>query len=249
MKHYLITEWNVDMIDMEWLTARQKLFEKITLPSVRAQTNKDFEWILVSDSRTPDEFKAVLDSYPATVFYFNFENHDWESPVFMGSGTQTQAKKTIMQRSIDLEYISKPLRDYIGTLDTDYVITSRLDNDDGISIDHIDRIQQAAKQNWSGDRFWLNLVRGLKYNHGDVFPVNSPHSPFISFVEPPHGLLTTYQVCHTEAKKTEYPVVQVRKGLPTWLQVVHGGNLLNRMKRFKGRASFSTVAERFKIND
>jgi hypothetical protein len=247
MKHYLITEWNVDMIDMDWLTERQKLFEDITLPSVMSQTNKDFEWILVSDARTPDEFKEVLDSYPATVFYFNFENHDWESPDFEGGGVH--AKKELMQRSIDLEYIAKPLRDYIGTQDTDYVITSRLDNDDGISIDHIDKIQRFAKQHWTGERFWLNLVRGLKYNHGDVFPVNSAHSPFISFVEPPEGLLTTYQVCHTEAQSTEYNVVQVREGKPTWLQVIHGGNLLNRLKRQKGKAPFSTVAERFKIND
>lgn len=247
MKHYLITEWNVDMLDMEWLLERQKLFEKFTLPSVQAQTNKDFEWILVSDSRTPDEFKKVLDSYPATVLYFDFENFDWESPVFTGKGTRAQHE--LMQRSIDLEYIAKPLREYIGTPDTDYVITSRLDNDDGISIDHIDKIQRFAKENWNGKRFWLNLVRGLKYNHGDVFPVNSPHSPFISFVESPKGLLTTYHVSHTEAKKcTKHTIIQVREGKATWLQVIHGGNLLNRLKRHKGKVPFSTVAERFKID-
>jgi hypothetical protein len=247
MKHYLVTEWNVDMIDMDWLTERQKLFEKITLPSVMAQTNKDFEWILVCDLQTPDAFKKVLESYPATIFYYDWAQHDWKSPEFKGHGPG--AKQELMQRSIDLEYIAGPLQDFIGKQKTDYVITSRLDNDDGISIDHIDKIQRFAKQNWKGKRFWLNLVRGLKYNHGDVFPVNSPHSPFISFVEPPQGLLTTYQVCHTEAQKTEYNVVQVREGQPTWLQVIHGGNLLNRLKRQKGKAPFSTVAERFKIHD
>ncbi len=245
MKHFLITEWNVDMLDMEWLLERQKLFEKFTLPTVQAQTSKDFEWILVSDSRTPDEFKKVLDSYPATVFYFDFENYDWESPKWSGHGT----KGHIMQRSIDLEYIAKPLREYIGEQDTDYVITSRLDNDDGVAIDHIAKIQRHASKNWNGKRFWLNLQRGLKYNHGDVFPVGSIHSPFISFVEPPKDLLTTYQVTHTEAYKTGHPVIQVRSGQPTWLQVIHGSNLLNRLKRQKGKAPFSTVAERFKIND
>jgi len=110
MKHYLITEWNVDMLDMEWLTSRQKLFEKFTLPSVMAQNTDEFEWILVSDARTPDEFKRVLDSYPATVFYFDFDGFDWESPEWAGSGT----KSAIMQRSIDLEYIAKPLRKFIG---------------------------------------------------------------------------------------------------------------------------------------
>lgn len=244
MKHYLITEWNVDMLDMEWLTARQKLFEKITLPSVMSQTNKNFEWILVSDARTPDEFKVVLDSYPATVFYFDFEGFDWESPEFNGSGT----KGDIMQRSIDLEYIAKPLREFIGEQKTDYVITSRLDNDDGISIDHTDKIQRFAKQYWDGSRFWLNLVRGLKYCDGFVYPVNSAASPFISFVEPPEGLLTTYQVCHTEAKASKYSIHQVREGKGTWLQVIHGDNLLNKLMRKKGKAPFFTVVDRFKID-
>ncbi len=245
MKHYLITEWNVDMVDMEWLTARQKLFEKITLPSVMAQSNVSFEWILVSDSRTPDEFKSVLNSYPATVFYYDWGNHDWESPEYNGSGT----KGGVMQRSIDLEYIAKPLQEFIGEQDTDYVITSRLDNDDGISTDHIDKIQKVAKQHWKGDRFWLNLVRGLKYCDGYVYPVNSAASPFISFVEPPHKLKTTYQVCHTEAKTSGYPMVQIRQGAPTWLQVIHGANLLNKLMRVKGKALFETVSDRFCIND
>ena len=247
MKHYLITEWNVDMIDMDWLTERQKLFESITLPCVLSQTEEDFEWILVSDTRTPDEFKKVLDSYPATVFYYDWHNHDWESPEFNGHGT----KGGVMQRSIDLEYISKPLREFIGEQGTDYVITSRLDNDDGISTDHIANIQRYARQYWKVNpdtRFWLNLIRGLKYCDDYVYPVNSAASPFISFVEPPYDLLTTYQVCHTEAKDSQYNLVQVRKGEPTWLQVIHGDNLLNKLMRVKGKAPFSTVADRFTLD-
>ena len=245
MKHFLVTEWNVDMTDMKWLTERQKLFEKITFPSVMAQTNKNFEWILVSDIHTPDAFKKVLESYPATVFYYDWARHDWESPEWAGSGT----KGKIMQRSIDLEYISKPLREFIGKQKTDYVITSRLDNDDGIAVDHIDKIQRFAKKHWNGDRFWLNLTRGLKYCDGFVYPVNSSASPFVSFVEPPNGLLTTYQVCHTEARESRFLLIQVREGEPTWLQVIHGDNLLNKLMRGKGKKPFSEVAERFKIHD
>ncbi len=247
MKHYLITEWNVDMIDMDWLTERQKLFERITLPSVLSQTEEDFEWILVSDSRTPDEFKKVLESYPATVFYYDWSNHDWESPEWDGSGT----KGKIMQRSIDLEYISKPLREFIGEQDTDYVITSRLDNDDGISVDHIAKIQRYARNYWKVNpdtRFWLNLTRGLKYCDDYVYPVNSSASPFISFIEPPQDLLTTYQVCHTEAKGSQFNLEQVREGQATWLQVIHGDNLLNKLMRKKGKKPFSEVKDRFKIN-
>ncbi len=248
MKHYLITEWNVDMIDLKWLTDRQVLFEKFTYPSVMSQTNKDFTWILVSDTRTPDSFKKVLDGYGAEVLYFNFENYNWKSPEYHAHGKAYRPSYQIQQRSIDLEYIARPLIDYIGTPDTDYIITSRLDNDDAISIDHIDRINIEAGLLWGKDRFWLNFSRGKKWCSGKVYETNSHYSPFISFVEPPVDIKTTYQVCHTMAHETEYPVIDIRKGLPTWMQVIHGENLVNKLMRFKGEQPFEEVADRFKIN-
>ena len=65
MKHYLVTRWNVDLFDLGWLQRRQKIFEKFTLPSVEGQHNQNFEWLFISDSRTPDKFKNVLERYPA----------------------------------------------------------------------------------------------------------------------------------------------------------------------------------------
>ncbi len=244
MKHYLITEWNVDMLDLDWLKARRVLFEKYTLPSVLSQTNKDFTWILVSDTRTPDSFKKVLDGYPAEVLYFNFEAYDW------GYTPPSDKWGKTMIRAIELELIDRPLIDYIGTPDTDFIITSRLDNDDAISVDHVDKIQTWSKKLWRGNRFWLNLTRGYKYCAGNVYPITSPHNPFISFVEPPTDIKTTYQVCHGQALNTGYPVEQLRVGhLPTWLQVIHGDNLCNKLMRRRGEAPYSTVSERFKINE
>lgn len=244
LKHYLVTEWNVDMIDMDWLRARQILFEKFTLPSVMSQTNKDFTWILVSDSRTPDEFKKVLDGYPAEVLYFDFENYEWPMPY--------HEKNEKMKRSVELELIDSPLRDYInkdGVSDATFIITSRLDNDDAISVDHIEKTQREAQALWTGEKFWLNLVRGYKWCDGYSYPVNSPRSAFISFVEKPsRELKTTYQTCHTLALASPYPVECVRSGRGTWLQVIHGKNLLNRLMRQKGKAPFDTISEWFKIN-
>src|SRR5258706_10927888 len=76
-KHYLVTQWNIDMYDLVWLEKRQALFEKYTLPSVMGQRNKDFEWLLISDARTPDKFKNVMDKYPARTIYKNWENYQW----------------------------------------------------------------------------------------------------------------------------------------------------------------------------
>ena len=244
MKHYLITQWNCDLYDLEWLKKRQKLFEHFTIPSVMSQTNKNFEWILVSDTRTPDEFKKILNNYPATILYHDFENFEWENaPV-------EDMSDPIMKRSVQLEYISSVISDFIGKQGTDYIITSRCDNDDAIAVNHIDKIQVSADKYWNNkeftDRFWVNIVRGFKWDRGMVYPKSTNKSPFISFVEPDNGdLLTTYQCCHTLAPKSKFEVVNIREGHPTWMQVIHDDNLLNKVMRFKGGQSEDTIRDRF----
>jgi hypothetical protein len=237
MKHYLITPWNIDRLDLEWLTARQVLFEKFCLPSVLSQTNKAFEWILVADSRTPDSFKKVLDAYPATVLYHDFE------------GVLTVARSR-QRKAIALEtVVAAPVKNYLSNIATDFIITSRLDNDDAISTNHIDKIQTCSKamKRSPDDRFWLNLQRGYKYCRGNVYPIGALHNPFISFIEPQGALLTAYQCSHQLAPQSKFRVVQVREGHPTWMQVIHGGNVSNRLMRYKGEMPVSNVSNIFKI--
>jgi len=244
MKHYLVTQWNCDLYDLDWLKQRQKLFETFTIPSVLAQTNKDFTWLLVSDSRTPKEFRSVLDSYPAEVIYHNFEGHKWP---------EVEGSDPIHRRSVQLEYISNVVSDYIGYQNTDYIITSRCDNDDAIAKDHMEKIRDGALEAWLTQpkpKFWLNIVRGYKWDRGIVYPKNSNRSPFISFVEPDNGhLLTTYQCCHTLATESEYNVVQVRQGAPTWMQVIHPDNLLNKTMRFRRPQPEDSIRDRFVFGD
>ncbi|MBW2647921.1 MAG: hypothetical protein JRE23_17460 [Deltaproteobacteria bacterium] len=244
MKHCLVTPWNIDNVDPEWLTERQVLFEKFCLPSVQSQTDKNFEWILVADARTPDTFKEVIEAYPATVLYGDFEN----LPV---PKKGVERPKNRFHRALQLEVATAaPLKKYLEAKDVDYIITTRLDSDDAISTNHIDKIWNCVRQHKSKhDRFWLNLVRGYKWCSGNVYPIGALQNPFISFIEPQGDLLTTYQCCHQLAPKSGYPVVGIREGHPTWMQVIHGGNLMNKLMRFRGEMPFENVSDKFKIKE
>ena len=243
MKHYLVTQWNCDLYDLGWLQRRKKIFERFTLPSVKAQNNKNFEWLLVSDSRTPNEFKQILNSYDASVIYHDFENHVWKYPPV--------PDETLMQRSVRLETIGEVVADYIGKQDVDYIITSRLDNDDCIAFDYIDNVQKHSKIFWdSQNKFWLSFVRGYKWNEDNIFPHSSKWNSFLSFIEPPENLKTAYQCCHTLAGASGYPVNILRRGLPPfWLEVIHGENVLNRRKRSRGQRSAKEEQGRFNFKN
>ena len=225
------------MIDLEWLTARQKLFEKFCLPSVLSQTNKNFEWVLIADTRTPDSFRQVLNSYPATVIYWEFD--------FDFSSLRTKHKQAIRMEELS----AYPVRDYLKGVETDWIITSRLDNDDAISVDHIDKIQTCARRlQPRGMPFWLNLQRGYKWCSGNVYPIGALQNPFISMVEKQGELLTAYIGSHKVAHK-HARIEQIREGHPTWMQVIHGGNLLNKLMRYRGEMPFSNVRNIFKIKE
>lgn len=244
MKHYLVTQWNCNLFDLGWLQRRQKLFEKFTLPSVEGQLNKNFEWLLISDSRTPDKFKNVLDRYPATVVYHDFEHYEWKVP-------DLGRLAPVMQFAVKLESIGDIVAGAIGQQDTDYIITSRLDNDDILAVEHMDKIQQHAEILWNSrdvDKFWLSLVRGLRWCEDKVYPFNSLANSFLSFVEDPNNLQTCYMCCHTLAKTSDYPIKGIRQGQPTWAEVIHGENVLNRLKRFRGEYPAWKEYGRFSFN-
>lgn len=245
MKHYLVTQWNCDLYDLDWLKQRQTIFERFTLPSVQAQTNKNFEWVLVSDSRTPKEFKKILNSYGAFVIYHDFENHKWMTgPI--------NPNETPIDKAVRLETIGDIVAGFIGKQDTDYVITTRLDNDDCIASDYIENIQTQAKRLWNqGEReYWVSWSRGLKWADGNVYPHASKWNSFVSFVEPAGNLKTAYQCCHSLIGDSGYPIHLFRVGFAApWLEVIHGGNALNRRKRGRGERPASIEQGRFNFKN
>ena len=248
MKHFLITQWNIDMYDMNWLLERQKLFEKYTLPSIEGQHNKDFEWLLISDARTPDSFKNVMDRWPARTIYKDWSNYQWaELP-----GIKVDSP---MGLAVRIETIADVVAEAIGQQDTDYVITSRLDNDDIIAKEHMSRIQGYASELWEtkGLKFWVTMTRGYRLCGDKIYPINSKCSSFVSFVEDPENLQTCYACVHTmterDAKSKGFPFVILREGEPTWAEVIHPGTVMNRLKRYRGeRPVTKEFLERFSID-
>jgi hypothetical protein len=245
MKHYLVTLWNVDLYDLGWLERRQKIFERFTLPSVEAQTNKNFEWLLISDARTPESFQKVLNGYPARVLYQDWENYNWAVP-------DASLSKT-MQLAVRIETVGDVIAKFIGEQNTDFVVTSRLDNDDMLASEFVATVQKHAQAEWktrTADKFWLSLVRGYRWHEDKMYPFNSLANSFVSFVENPSDLKTCYTSVHTLAKAGEYPIVGIRKGqVPQWAEVVHGENVLNRLKRYRGAQSAQSFRRRFNWKD
>ncbi|MBO4826195.1 MAG: hypothetical protein J5506_03015 [Prevotella sp.] len=242
IRHYILTRFNIRLwradkhlqptLDEEWLASRFELFEKYCLPSVAAQTEKNFSWIVLFDRQTPLQFRDRLNSCR--------EQCPQLLPIFVRSDGGRLFRKVFR------EVIAHDLDEKNGknaqsdsnpqhpTSNTQHlkVITTYLDNDDAISTDYVERVQQAAQS--LGDRTYITFFYGLQYftDLNIATRVSYKENHFNSFVEVPgpnNEVLTTYCCSHALILKQKQFAVHCIKtsDAPAWIEVVHPRNAMN----------------------
>jgi len=214
-KHYLITrfnlknpEWDVTknnetLLTDEWMEDRMWLFENFCFPSVAAQTNKNFNWLLFFDTTTPEKYKkaiADLISNHANIkaFYIN------GMPEFYPS----------IQQFISEDSKGIP-----------FLITSRIDNDDCIHKNFINEVQHKFK---SQDYEAVDIIKGYSLQVKPRFILGKKEhifNPFISLIEKNEEPKTVWFNDHTLWKK-ETRITQItNKRL--WMSIIHEKNKVN----------------------
>lgn len=109
-------------------------------------------------------------------------------------------------------------------------MTTNLDNDDGVAADFVDRLQQAAALT-RGQRTALYLPRGLILSGTRLFARTDRSNAFCSVAEPWQDAATCWADWHTLLGRSMR--VRLVAGPPGWLQVVHSGNVSNRVRGFR----------------
>lgn len=210
MQHVVLTrfncrfgaDWTKTAVDPAWLAPRFDLFERYCLPSVLAQQCQAFLWLIFFDAETPEPFA----SRAAALAHGNIR------PQFVGTLTG--------------ELIRTAIRKQIADNQT-HVITTRLDNDDGLASDFIGRVQAAFVPR--DHKEYLNVTEGFILSDRRLYRWRHPHNAFVSLVEPTAGPIEgVWTVPHTQIAR-HAPVRQIAGG-PGWLQVIHGANVSNKVR-------------------
>jgi hypothetical protein len=233
-EHFLVTRFNlragnwkttrtgINVLTDSWLKNRFRIFEEYCLPCVAGQTNQNFRWLLFFDSGTPPSYKDRIMELKA--------RHGFIEPRFIDSMDQFQPG--ILKR--------------INESPAEYIITSRLDNDDSISMDYVDQVQQQFdSQDFEAidivDGYVLSL-QGDKALFGQKRQLNNP---FISLIERnTERLRSVWFQSHASWKK----IARVRRiyNRPLWFSIIHGENLVNRFDATRP-ADLPKVLERFTL--
>lgn len=220
INHYIITRFNIilnnqvlnnqiDKIDVstdeKYLQYRFSLFEKYTVPSVKTQSNKNFIWIVLFSARTPKKFKNKIKQIQSELPNFR--------PIFLETSDEIQ---------VILFEIFK--RERTGTL-----VTSRLDNDDAISFNYVQTVQNNIEHN--GKTELLVFPDGIQFDLKERLMTNYhfPNNHFSTLIcDQKNKIETILGYNHMEIAK-HFKVKFSSEKKPMWLELVHGGNILNRM--------------------
>ncbi|WP_430296046.1 glycosyltransferase [Sinomonas sp. B1-1] len=207
--HVLLTRFNLPSAGIEsrirarsgWLRDRMALFEAYCLPSVAAQRNANLNWIIYLDPASPSWLKERMDA--------------------LGSaGVCTP----VYREEVPREALVGDLARVTGC-GGDVLVTSNLDNDDGLAVDFAARLQAAVID---GARIALYFAEGLIRHDDELFRCRDTHNAFCSVSEPWDEPLTCWADWHN--RLGDMMPVRVLDGEPGWLQVVHGGNVSNRIR-------------------
>ncbi len=220
-EHFIITRFNLsqklwendkngqEVNDIAWLNQRYNLFEKYCLPSIKAQSNSNFKWLVYFDTNTPSSFKEKNQNFHRS--YSNF------IPMYVDNFEEfNENLSNDIKRNCDFN--------------SEYIITTRIDNDDCFHIDAVRKIQENFRQI---DISIIDLINGLCLQVEEEYKLtlnkNIKLNPFISLVEKNSKKLTTVlKIGHNEWSDKINRII-IDDGF-YWIQIIHSRNISNSLK-------------------
>lgn len=212
--HVFLTRFNMpankverSIFSEEWLTERVELFRRFTIPSVKAQTWPGVRWLVFFGVHSPQWLRDEISVW---------ESEGILTPVFVWG-------------TLDPADLRAAIRDAVGpSAEDQVVITSNLDNDDGLAVDFCERTAKLA----AGALLPQGLILsgGLILREPSVYLRKDRNNAFTAvaadLTDPEFP--TCWSVWHTELDAAM--PVRREDGAPAWLQVVHGRNVSNKVR-------------------
>jgi len=232
IQHYVITRFslnfknfspvfknqNSEVFGEERLNKRIEVFKKTALQSIIGQSNKNFYWVIMIDSDLPKKFKDIMQSIINDYDNIFLYEHD-------------------KLRSLSGNYFLGVMKDYIPNEfydEAEYIITTKLDDDDYFHPNTINVIQSQIDQNI--DMKFIAFKNGLLLQDETYYkfdyPINTGgigiglslickkmFSGKLNIYAPIHTKITEYIDKYIDYAKTEFKILETTE--PFWIYVRH----------------------------
>lgn len=242
---------SVDNINSAFLKDRFEIFERYCLPSIANQTCKNFKWLVMFDINTPKVFKERLKRLhhqfeQLIPCYLDVNAYNWDDERYISAYQDYYNKLSDkipppissvseIDNFTKCQYIVLPqfvhdmvIQNIPLGYQYDYIVTTRLDNDDALHKDYIARVQALIEEE-RVERMY-NFLYGyqLNLNSGIVQKYCYPNSHFTTLVENKGTLFRSAFYGDHRFVKILHDVKDINTE-PMWCELLHGKNVANVM--------------------
>lgn len=244
-QHFILTRFNIPFIresnidflfDDKYLSERFSIFLKYCYPSIVNQSNQNFLWLVFFDDRTPQKYKKINEGlaikYPRyKPIYINFSDLLFDKNInnyyfnILNKSIYNLSYSETITKVLLPNYITKYIGKYLS-VDTEYIITTRIDNDDAFHKDMIKNVQNVYIDKQQEKIISFDI--GLQYVNATYILQTYlyPNNHFLSYIEKKSTHLHTilyWDHFFIEKYKKVYHI----KTIPLWLEIVHRTNVKN----------------------
>lgn len=242
-KHYIITRFNISQsfqckarqpesnlleknLESEYLRKRFEIFRRYTLPSIKQQTNQNFDWIVLFHKQTPIEFLEQIEEMK--------EQYGRFIPIFLQGNEMFNVNEYIAENSNDC----------------DFYLTSRIDNDDAYALDYIEKVQQYTQTTHHIEPVILSFAQGFQYEiaNNKLVPYYYLENHFTSMISTKNSIYKNiYELNHAKIlQQQSIPVVNIEQE-PMWLEIIHETNYINHLKSQQETKQRERILKKFGI--
>ena len=250
--HIIITPFNLKLYkhdkgkkqvcSPEWMNERMHLFQTYCLPSIKAQTCKDFKWLIMFDADTDNEIRKRMDDIALTCPNIRLVYLTEEEAVSL-LDNNPKTGYSLLEAIINQETKGNE----------GLIVTTNLDNDDALHCNYIQNVHDYIHENnhklISQKVSLLSYVWGYQFfpSYGVLLKMRYPHNHFLTLISKREkNFKTISHYPHTRARKIVSNTDVITK--PMWMEVVHERNVNNDL-RFTSRIWYLPVLLGFSFNE
>lgn len=214
-EHFIMTRFNLATPGRElairtqegWLDYRFKLFERYCAPSIAEQRSKAFKWIIYFDKDTPNHYKERIETLrqevPFTAYYTGlFGAEGWRRSLFEVFRPQARS-----------------------------ILTTRLDSDDVISVDFVQRLHEEVEARDYAPGFY-NFSKGFIRQGESLFRITHESNAFFSVLELNGPDVRTAPSIPHMGIRQQGDLFQINCD-PFWMQIIHDSNVSNKVRGWR----------------
>ncbi len=222
-KHLIMTRFNLhggqtskNIITDEWVLNRIETYERISLPSLEGQTNRNFEVVvLLHEDFTSSSNRERIAAWP-----------DWVHPVYLGEDDSLIPSKRFPLDGMQ-DVPKKAILPFLDGTET-HLITSMLDSDDAYNKNFVAHIQDEARPKNELLCFTQGSILDIK-NRMVYYQMDNSHHMYPTLVESVDDIKTVLIRKHPRMHLVA-PVRWIEVDYPYFLRGVDGSNVMTAIR-------------------